>query len=70
MQFCKKNYRKSRDGFPKLWYVAKYNTFPFRYGPEVLTNGFHSYSPLEMAKAEGHLETVIDTPLQKKKLTF
>ena len=45
--------------------LQKYNTFPLRYGPEVLTNGFHSYSPLEMAKAEGHLETVIDTPIQK-----
>ena len=29
-----------------------------RYGPAILTAGFESCSPLEMAAAEGHLDTV------------
>ena len=30
----------------------------FRYGSSILTDGFESCSPLELAAAEGHLDTV------------
>ena len=44
------NYQLSLTVLPNLYFL--------RFGPQVLTFGFDSCSPLEMAAAEGHLDTV------------